>query len=562
MKKLFCWMACLVLWASPLWAAPLIPSPILDSHPRELDLGIIRPDKVVHATITLSKIGEGDLAWQLDDSGIGRKLDTRRLRGNLKGASQEVIVALKYSRVVAQNHGQEGPAGPRRIVQLMVLSGEENVRYALDEGLGSRRVVLVFRSADSAQEVGVRYEVSDREEPLLNVEPLELDFGTVEADRNQNAQLRITNRGVKMLHWKVGLPTMLQDRGRFMSLLNEEVRGRGDYVLPVRLNRTLQLYGAWQEVDGYPASSNPESPLMIGFTGNAVALSVRKDVQGGVLTMSLDDRPVETFDCRTDRREIVELPVSEPLLEGPHILKLVASAGEVVLTGVRLRARDVLPGPAGWIKVFPDVGDTMSEMDYVNVKLQADRLEPGSYAGTLLVQSDGGDVPVDVSVRVVGSGAARILPVYQYVRGMDYLFSTNPEREDQVVLSYYTRKQGIAFRLFRDNTPGTKRLLRWYHAGIGDHYYACEGDGAKRPMQGYMAEGSIGSIATSRLQGTRELYRWFNPQTGLHAYTLDSKGEGLKKGYTFDGIVGYVPIAGCSKTLTCGVTLWPAVLTY
>jgi hypothetical protein len=60
-------------------------------------------------------------------------------------------------------------------------------------------------------------------------------------------------------------------------------------------------------------------------------------------------------------------------------------------------------------------------------------------------------------------------------------------------------------------------------------------------MQGYILEGTIGNIATSRLTFTRELYRWYHPSKRHYFYTVDSNGEGIqKRGYQFDGIAGYV----------------------
>ena len=60
-------------------------------------------------------------------------------------------------------------------------------------------------------------------------------------------------------------------------------------------------------------------------------------------------------------------------------------------------------------------------------------------------------------------------------------------------------------------------------------------------MQGYVLEGTIGNIATSRLTATRELYRWYHPSRRQYFFTVDPKGEGIqKKGYQFDGIAGYV----------------------
>ena len=36
---------------------------------------------------------------------------------------------------------------------------------------------------------------------------------------------------------------------------------------------------------------------------------------------------------------------------------------------------------------------------------------------------------------------------------------------------------------------------------------------AEKRLDGYIYEGNIGNIATSRMTNTRELYRWHNPTT-------------------------------------------------
>jgi hypothetical protein len=103
------------------------------------------------------------------------------------------------------------------------------------------------------------------------------------------------------------------------------------------------------------------------------------------------------------------------------------------------------------------------------------------------------------------------------------------------------RKEGIAFRLFAPGTPGTTEFYRWYSTKKDDHYYSYDLNGGAKSIKGYVFEGSIGNIGTSKLTNTRELYRWYNPATGRHFYTTDQKGDNFaEKGYKFDGIAGYV----------------------
>jgi hypothetical protein len=102
-------------------------------------------------------------------------------------------------------------------------------------------------------------------------------------------------------------------------------------------------------------------------------------------------------------------------------------------------------------------------------------------------------------------------------------------------------KEGIAFRLFVPETPGTRSFYRWYSPQKKEHFYHHDRSGGGKNLQGYVFEGAIGNIATSKMTNTRELYRWVNTSTGNHFYSTDPKGEKVvKKRYRFEGIAGYV----------------------
>jgi len=102
-------------------------------------------------------------------------------------------------------------------------------------------------------------------------------------------------------------------------------------------------------------------------------------------------------------------------------------------------------------------------------------------------------------------------------------------------------KEGIAFRLFKPDTPGTACFYRWYNPQKQSHFYHYNSVGGGKDLRGYIYEGAIGNIATSRLTNTRELYRWYNLKTGHYFYSTDIQGGKIsKKIYRFDGIAGYV----------------------
>lgn len=530
MRKFFS-LGLILLWASSLWAGPA-PQASFEITPPDIDFGILRSGKVVHRAINMTPYGPGAADWILEDPAGCRNLDGRPLQGSLSGFPQSIIIALKYDRA---EDGQGGSSQPAFSLQLGVLAGNSSVKYALQNEFGSRKVLLGFKSKSQARIVSVRFDIPEQDAPVLNVEASSIDFGSVEIEKNPTGQLKITNRGSKKLHWKI--EALSQERGRFFPFYNEECRGKGAYSPPSKSVPMLQISGSWKESEGLPLGWEPGSELNIQFTGNSAALSVRKDANAGLLNVVLDDIVLDPIDCLSEKSEVVEVPLGD-LPEGIHRLKLTPSEGNVVLTGIRVFSKDIIKGPSGWIKVFPEAGDTTSETDYVNIKIQTDRLEPGIYAGGLAVRSNGGYVLVDVSIRVTGSAAPKIITIYKYIRGVDFLYTADPETEGPRRLSYYKR-QGAAFRLFKENTPGTRKLLRWYHPGKGDHYYSS--DPNAKALQGYIPEGSIGNIATSKLPGTREFYRWRHGVTGLHVYTLDGTGEGYaKKGYKLDAIVGFV----------------------
>lgn len=526
MRKFFLWGA-ILFWATSLWAEPA-PQSVFEITPSELDFGILQSGKVVHRSVVMT--GSGAVDWVLEDPAGWRNLDGQALKGSLGDPPQSIVIALKYDRPEDRQDGSPFP------LQLGVIAGNDSVKYASKNEFGSGQVLLGFKSDNQGSIVTVRYEIPEQEIPILNIEPSSIDFGSVETEKNPTRQLKITNRGSKKLHWNIAPLPPGKERGRFFSFYNEECRGKDAYCPPSRTDAMLQISGNWKEADGLPCGREPGSELNIQFTGNGAAVSVRKNADAGILHMLLDDVVLEPVNCMSEKSEMVEVALGG-LSEGPHRLKLMPSAGDVVVTGIRVFSRDILTAPSGWIKVFPEAGDTTSETDYVNIKVQTDRLEPGLYAGGLAVRSNGGDAFLDISIRVTGSATPKIITIYKYVRGVDFLYTADPEAEDPRRLGYYKR-QGVAFRLFKENTPGTRKLFRWYHPGKGDHYYTSE---ANTALHGYILEGTIGNIATSKLPGTRELYRWRHGTTGRHVYTLDGAGEGYaKKGYKLDAIVGFV----------------------
>jgi ribosomal protein L24 len=234
--------------------------------------------------------------------------------------------------------------------------------------------------------------------------------------------------------------------------------------------------------------------------------------------------------------------VAEGLPHGQHVLSIISKSSGVIIQGVRIHSRDVKNGTPDLISIFPDSGDTTREIDYVNVMVNTKQHSPGFYDENIIFNSNGGKVIIEISLEISADNKmTRVVDVYRFAAGNDYLYTANPEAEANTIHAKAYKKQGIAFRLFGQGAPGTTPFHRWYNAEKKDHFYSYDLHGEGRSLKGYAYEGVIGNIATSRLTNTRELYRWHNPSSGRYFYSTDPNGEAVsKKGYRFDGIAGYV----------------------
>jgi hypothetical protein len=216
--------------------------------------------------------------------------------------------------------------------------------------------------------------------------------------------------------------------------------------------------------------------------------------------------------------------------------------GHVTIEGVRIYGKEFMKGPPGWLKVYPISGRTSRETDYITLTVNPQSLSPGWYTENVLVNSNGGRKMVEVYLEVGSPNVTKMLDVYRFVRGTDYFLTTNPQAEMKGIQAGGYQKEGIEnFRLFLPGTPGTMNFHRWYNPQKGDRFYSYDLKGGGKSLSGYIYEGVIGNIGSSRLTGTKELYRWYNPSRGTHFYTTDPGGGGMKqRGYRFDGIAGYV----------------------
>jgi hypothetical protein len=527
---------------------PLIPGDDLDSlssvltvNPQEINLGALGPGAEAKGTFYLKNVGPGKPEWFAEEpkgwtlsgglnlSGlIGQTPEPLRIHlvyvrevGTSKNRSCSLILRLEAGGDAAAFR-REAPVGDLR----------EEIRFNYDGG-----TISVFFNVRLVELASV---------PLLEVEPLRMDFGTIRTGEQITKRILLKNRGRESLKWRTGVAgtrgmpaTAMPPVGRYVSF-RHEIAVKGSYTLTGEIREGLEFSGTWAEEGGYPSGQGEQNTLRYRFTGTGIRLYFWKSPDGGPFSVFLDEQFVSLVDGYAERRERGEALIIEGQLEGPHLLTIVNGAGKVTLEGLRVFGKPIQKGPRGWISVFPDSGFTTRQTNYISVAINTRKLTPGIYGDYVFFTSNGGEADVEVFLEVAAETTLRFLEVHRYLAGFDYLYTTNPQAEATRLQVKGYRHTGIAFHLFTSGTPGTTDFFRWFNPSKGDHFYSYDPKGGK-PLPGYLFEGSIGNIGTSRLTGTRELYRWFNPTTKGHFYTTEQDGEGItKKGYRFDGIAGFV----------------------
>ena len=519
--------------------------PVLTVTPREIDLGALGPGEEAKSVFYLKNLGSGELDWSTEGPAGWTRMESQGISGVVGESPEPVKIHLVFLN----------EKEPGRLLNCTLILGFEGggqkATFRRVAPMGALREQVRINSLGGIRTVFFNVRLSERSAAsLLDVEPLRMDFGTVVRSGEPITQRAlIRNRGKETLKWKAvsagkkRLPVTEQvPRGRYVSFRNAAAAGTGSYFVAGQLKDTLELSGTWSEEGGQPATQQgKQGTLQYRFTGTGISLLIQKTPEGDPLMIYMEDQLIALIDGYSERREWVEIGIAEDQPETSHLLTVVSEGGRVIIEGVRIFGKPLLKGPPGWISIFPDSGTTTRETDYVNIVLNTPRLTPGIYGEMIFFTSNGGDARVEVFIEVGVETQTRLLDVYRYLAGSNYLYTTNPQAEASRLQIQGYRNLGIAFRLFTPGTPGTTVFFRWFNPVRGDHFYSSDPSGGEKPLTGYLLEGSIGNIATFRLAGTRELYRWYHPASGRHFYTIDQGGEGLgKKGYRFDGIAGFV----------------------
>jgi len=522
----------------------VLPSLVL-SH-REIDLGTISTGQEKEGAFSIKNIGSDSLSWTILTPEGWFPLDKTELLGISVG--NEEVVNLRVS-VIKKDDDVSGTNGATHLpVQLTLDNRSNRLTCVLDLPVGYHRNAIKIKTPAGMQRtVFIKFNlVSEMEDVSISINPPRLDFGTIRMGESATRRMRLTNKSRDNIKWKVKLAgtngilpgSALQ---RYISFLNDDVSGKGTYAIPTRLDKTLQLWGAWREYQGYPSISG-KCILKMEFWGSALSLYIKKINGTGQFSVYMDNKLIKSheFNESVEDYEFYEIPVSDGLLEANHVLTLVLNGNGIAIEGVQVKRQDVLEGKRNWITVFPESGFTLKETDYINITLNPMQTNSGIYSNLIHITSNNGNVDVPVSYEIVQDLPVKNIDIYRYYQGPYYLYISALPSEEWRLTSKGFVKQGLAFSLFQPGTLGTVPFHRWYNPRIINQFYSYDINKGNS-LLGYIYEGAVGNIATSKLKDTRELYRWFNPKTRRHFFTLDPKGEGMsKRGFVFDGIAGYV----------------------
>ena len=520
--------------------------PVLSITPREIDVGTISPGELITGVFTFKNMGSGVLDWSTSGPEGWRKLENQKI----SGANDNETDSLRFEIRLPVDGDQLDSYKFKSSysTEMQIEAGREKLICQKDLPVGIHKEAIKITSSGGSRTIYVTFKiVASQESPMINFNPARLDMGCVTPGKIVSKKIMVTNKGKEMLIWAVTARkpkrnenTSIFKKERYISFLNEEVRESGNYSVPGHLRDSVELYGKWTESDGYPYSIGGGSSIKYRFNGTGISLELAAQSEEGSLDIYLDENMLNSHKWSA-KKEKGELVLAEGLVDGPHVVTVVKKDGNLKLEGIKITGKDVIRGPSGWLTVWPNSGTTTSQTNYLNVTLNTGQLAPGYYGDNIVFKTNSGEETVDVYIEVMQDSVSRVIDIYRYSKGLDYLFTANPQAEAKMLSQNAYVKEGIAFRLFMPETPGTRNFYRWYSPQKQDHFYHHDSKGGGKNLQGYVFEGAIGNIATSKMTNTRELYRWVNTSTGNHFYSTDSRGENVaKNGYRFEGIAGYV----------------------
>lgn len=519
------------------------PKTLHSIDPLELNLGTISIDKTTsEGSFVFKNNSRSLIKWVTEGPEGWENIEKQKISGVLKNVPDGLRVEIS---LVAKDTSKTESKQKYNIVEMKLDSGVGKITCRKELPAGMHKESIKLSTTDGQKLIFVTFIIGYiQNPPLINLHPSMLDMGAIGPDKSVSRKIMATNSGKEILTWSVAAQKHPPEdkpfnMGRYVSFANDEVKGSGMYTVPARLKETIEFTGKWAETDGYPSGAEGENMIKIHFNGTGIILYLLNSHEEANMTVSLDKRLIDNIEMNKGKRG--ELLIAKDIAYGPHVLNIISKNSRLEFEGVKILGEVMSYFPEGSIKIIPNSGAITRQTNYINVSLNTAQMQPGYYLNNIIFNTNGGEDIVEVFAEVVADSLAKVIDVYRYYNGTDYMFTVNPQAESVKLIQNRYVKEGIAFRLFIADTPGTVSFYRWYNPQTRLHFYHYDQAGGGKNLRGYLFEGAIGNIATSKLTNTRELYRWYNPQTGGYVYSTDMQGGRIsKKTYRFDGIAGYV----------------------
>ncbi|MCX5849991.1 MAG: hypothetical protein NTW65_11165 [Deltaproteobacteria bacterium] len=519
--------------------------------PREINLGAINSGESKDGIFIFKNKGAGAVDWSTNVPEGWRASENQKLSSVVKShATDSLRIEIQLLSGKSLLNDNTSPDA-LHTVEMKLETGSGKIVCQKEFSTGIHKEAIKITSAGESKTIFFTFIItSTQKSPLINLNPVRLDMGSIPPEKTVSKKIMVTNSGKEMLTWSVAVQkheekdtTANTRKGRYISFVNEEARGSGAYTsIPEHLKETMELAGKWKEINGYPSGAEEENFIKINFSGTGIILCLLTYPDEVDLSVNLDGNLIDDsklFNGMKDKKG--EILIAEGLTDGPHVLAIISKDNLLAFEGAKILGKNITYFPAGTITIMPNSGATTSQTNYIKVTLNSGQMTPGYYADNIVFYTNGGEGIVEIFAEIIPDNTSKIVDIYRYYNGTDYLFTANPQAETKRLVQNSYAKEGIAFRLFRPDTPGTTSFYRWYNPQKRAHFYHYNITGGGKDLQGYIFEGSIGNIATSRLTNTRELYRWYNSKTDHHFYSTDPQGGKInKKRYQFEGIAGYV----------------------
>jgi len=520
---------------------------ILTVAPQEINLGTLTAEKSVEGTFALKNAGAKVVDWSTDGPEGWKKMDNKKLSGALKNKPESIHLTVKLLSKEAGDKQKNKTV----MVEMKLETENEKIICYREFPAGTHNETIKVNSSDGQKTVPVIFSIAyTQKAPDVSLNPLRLDLGGVLPGKIVSKKIMLSNNGREMLTWSAALRKHQKEDlpdesqvGRYVSFVNDEARGSGVYTVPAGLKEAIEISGKWTEDNGYPTGADGENFIKINFIGTALIVCL-SNYQGEEINMaiSVDKNPVENIELPDDLEETKgEVTLVENLGDGPHVITIISKNSRLVFEGMKIPGGTAAFLPEGSIKILPRSGAVTRQTNYLTVSLNTAQMAPGYYLDEIVFNTNNGEGVIEVFAEVIADNISKVVDIYRYYNGTDYLFTADPQAETRRLIQNSYIKEGIAFRLFKPDTPGTSGFHRWYNPQTRSHFYHYDTAGGGKDLRGYIYEGVIGNIATSRLTNTRELYRWYNVKTGHYFYSTDMQGgKTSKKEFRFDGIAGYV----------------------